>query len=143
MYQVSSVNLTTTPPTPWRARARYSSTLISPLWLLTSIKVFGCTLSVVEGTSVEFVNLAGVTVALFEASEAVELVETVVFSELATVVVAEVDATASELCEAGDVDATGVLAFTTSLVATGAETVELGVAGKAASPPKISAAVTD
>ena len=109
-----------------------------------------------EETSVEFVNLAGVTVALFEASEDVEFVETVVLSELATVVVAEVDATAtvelatevdavtvtvSELCEAGDVDAAGALGFATSLVVVGAETVELGVAGKAASPPKISAAV--
>ncbi len=50
---------------------------------------------------------------------------------------------ASELCGASDVDTAGALAFATSLVAAGAETVELGVAGKAASPPKISAAVTD
>ena len=60
--------------------------------------------------------------------------------ELAT----EVDAVAvaaSELCEAGDVDTAGALAFVTSLEAAGAETVELGVTGKAASPPKISAAV--
>ena len=62
--------------------------------------------------------------------------------ELAT----EVDAVtvavaASELCEAGDVDTAGALGFASSLVAAGAETVELGVTGKAASPPKISAAV--
>ena len=95
---------------------------------------------------------------LFDISELVALVEAVPLSELTTEDVTEVDATAtvelatevdavavaaSELCEAGDVDTAGVLAFGTSLVATeaGAETVELGVTGKAASPPKISAAV--
>ena len=93
---------------------------------------------------------------LFDISELVALVEAVALSELTTEVVTEVDATAtvelatevdtvavvaSELCEAGDVDTAGVLAFGTSLEAAGAETVELGVTGKAASPPKISAAV--
>ena len=93
---------------------------------------------------------------LFDISELVALVEAVPLSELTTEDVTEVDATAtvelatdvdavevaaSELCEAGDVDTTGALAFATSLEAAGAETVELGVTGKAASPPKISAAV--
>ena len=90
----------------------------------------------------EFVNLAGVATALFDVSELVALVEAVALSELTTEDVTEVDAVAaSELCEAGDIDTAGALGFATSLVATGAETVELGVAGKAASPPKISAAV--
>ena len=93
---------------------------------------------------------------LFDISELVALVEAVPLSELTTEDVIEVDATAtvelatevdavavaaSELCEAGDVDTAGALAFVTSLEAAGAETVELGVTGKAASPPKISAAV--
>ena len=93
---------------------------------------------------------------LFDISELVALVEAVALSELTTEDVTEADVTAtvelatdvdavevtaSELCEAGDVDTTGALAFATSLVAAGAETVELGVTGKAASPPKISAAV--
>ena len=93
---------------------------------------------------------------LFDISELVALVEAVPLSELTTEDVTEVDATAtvelatevdavavaaSELCEAGDVDTAGALAFVTSLEAAGAETVELGVTGKAASPPKISAAV--
>ena len=104
----------------------------------------GCTLSVGEGTSVEFVNLAGVATVLFDVSEFVALVEAVALSELTTEDVTEVDAVAaSELCEAGDVDTAGALAFATSLVAAGAETVDLGVTGKAASPPKISAAITD
>ena len=104
----------------------------------------------------EFVNLAGVATALFDVSEFVALVEAVALSELTTEDVTEVDATAtvelatevdatvvtaSELCAASDVDTAEALGFATSLVATGAETVELGVAGKAASPPKISAAV--
>ena len=95
---------------------------------------------------------------LFDISELVALVEAVSLSELTTEDVTEVDATAtvelatevdavavaaSELCEAGDVDTAGALAFATSLVAAGAETVDLGVTGKAASPPKISAAITD
>ena len=114
----------------------------------------GCTLSVGEGTSVEFVNLAGVATVLFDVSEFVALVEAVALSELTTEDVTEVDATAtvelatevdavaaSELCEAGDVDTAGELAFATSLVAAGAETLDLEVAGKAASPPKISAPV--
>ena len=94
---------------------------------------------------------------LFDISELVALVEAVALSELTTEVATEFDVTAtvelatevdtvavaaSELCEAGDVDTAGALAFATSLVAAGAETVELGVTGKAASPPKISAAVT-
>ena len=92
----------------------------------------------------EFVNLAGVATALFDVSELVALVEAVALSELTTEDVTEVDAVAaSELCEAGDIDTAGALAFATSLVATGAETVDLGVTGKAASPPKISAAVAD
>ena len=92
----------------------------------------------------EFVNLAGVATALFDVSELVALVEAVALSELTTEDVTEVDAVAaSELCEAGDVDTAGALAFATSLVAAGAETVDLGVTGKAASPPKISAAITD
>ena len=106
----------------------------------------GCTLSVGEGTSVEFVNLAGVATVLFDVSEFVALVEAVALSELTTEDVTEVNAVAvaaSELCEAGDVDTAGALAFATSLVAAGAETVDLGVTGKAASPPKISAAITD
>ena len=130
--------------------------MISTQWLLTSIKVFGCTLRVGEGTSVEFVNLAGVATVLFDVSEFVALVEAVPLSELTTEVATEFDVAvtvelatevdavavaASELCEAGDVDTAGALAFATSLVAAGAETVELGVTGKAASPPKISAAV--
>ena len=95
---------------------------------------------------------------LFDISELVALVEAVPLSELTTEDVTEVDATAtvelatevdavavtvaaSELCEAGDIDTAGALAFVTSLEAAGAETVELGVTGKAASPPKISAAV--
>ena len=93
---------------------------------------------------------------LFDISELVALVEAVALSELTTEDVTEADVTAtvelatevdtvavaaSELCEAGDVDTAGALAFATSLVAAGAETVELGVTGKAASPPKISAAV--
>ena len=93
---------------------------------------------------------------LFDISELVALVEAVALSELTTEDVTEVDATAtvelatdvdevevtaSELCEAGDVDTARALAFATSLEAAGAETVELGVTGKAASPPKISAAV--
>ena len=102
----------------------------------------GCTLSVGEGTSVEFVNLAGVATVLFDVSEFVALVEAVALSELTTEDVTEVDAVAaSELCEAGDVDTAGELAFATSLVAAGAETLDLEVAGKAASPPKISAPV--
>ncbi len=104
----------------------------------------GCTLSVGEGTSVEFVNLAGVATVLFDVSEFVALVEAVALSELTTEDVTEVNAVAvaaSELCEAGDVDTAGELAFATSLVAAGAETLELEVAGKAASPPKISAPV--
>lgn len=104
----------------------------------------GCTLSVGEGTSVEFVNLAGVATVLFDVSEFVALVEAVALSELTTEDVTEVNAVAvaaSELCEAGDVDTAGALAFATSLVAAGAETVELGVTGKDASPPKISAPV--
>ena len=92
----------------------------------------------------EFVNLAGVATALFDVSEFVALVEAVALSELTTEDVTEVDAVAaSELCEAGDVDTAGALAFTTSLVAVGAETVDLEVTGKAAYPPKISAAVAD
>ena len=94
--------------------------------------------------------------ALLGASEAVECAEAVTLSELAFEVTADVDVTivvelatdvdavavaASELCEAGDVNTAGALAFATSLEAAGAETVELGVTGKAASPPKISAAV--
>ena len=93
---------------------------------------------------------------LFDISELVALVEAVALSELTTEDVTEVDATAtvelatevdavavaaSEFCEAGDVDTAGALAFATSLVAAGAETVELGVTGKDASPPKISAPV--
>ena len=39
------------------------------------------------------------------------------------------------------VDTAGELAFATLLVAAGAETLELEVAGKAAYPPKISAPV--
>ena len=89
----------------------------------------------------EFVNLAGVATALFDVSELVALVEAVTLSELTTEDVTEVDATAtvelatevdaavvtaSELCGASDVDTAGALAFATSLVATGAETVELG-----------------
>ena len=104
----------------------------------------GCTLSVGEGTSVEFVNLAGVATVLFDVSEFVALVETVALSELTTEDVTEVNAVAvaaSELCEAGDVDTAGELAFSTLLVAAGAETLDLEVAGKAASPPKISAPV--
>ena len=92
--------------------------------------------------SVEFVNLAGVATALFDVSEFVALLEAVALSELTTEDVTEVDATAtvelatevddavvtaSELCGASDVDTAGALAFATSLVATGAETVELGV----------------
>ena len=83
---------------------------------------------------------------LFDVSELVALVEADTLSELTTEDVTEVDAvgvTASELCGASDVDTAGALGFATSLVATGAETVELGVTGKAASPPKISAAATD
>ena len=67
----------------------------------------GCTLSVGEGTSVEFVNLAGVATVLFDVSEFVALVEAVALSELTTEDVTEVNAVAvaaSELCEAGDVD---------------------------------------
>lgn len=102
----------------------------------------GCTLSVGEGTSVEFVNLAGVATVLFDVSEFVALVEIVALSELTTEDITKVDAVAaSELCEAGDVDTAGELAFATSLVAAGAETLDLEVAGKAASPPKISAPV--
>ena len=102
----------------------------------------GCTLSVGEGTSVEFVNLAGVATVLFDVSEFVALVEAVALSELTTEDITKVDAVAaSELCEAGDVDTAGELAFATSLVAAGAETLDLEVAGKAASPPKISAPV--
>ena len=91
---------------------------------------------------------------LFDVSEFVALVEAVALSELTTEVATEFDVAAtvelatevdavaaSELCEAGDVDTAGALAFVTSLEAAGAETVELGVTGKAASPPKISAAV--
>lgn len=85
----------------------------------------------------EFVNLAGVATVLFDVSELVALVEADTLSELTTEDVTEVDAVAaSELCEAGDVDTAGALAFATSLVAAGAETVDLGVTGKAASPPK-------
>ena len=77
---------------------------------------------------------------LFDISELVALVEAVALSELTTEDVTEVDATAtvelatevdavavaaSELCEAGDVDTAGELAFATSLVAAGAETLEL------------------
>ena len=63
----------------------------------------GCTLSVGEGTSVEFVNLAGVATVLFDVSEFVALVETVALSELTTEDITKVDAVAaSELCEAGD-----------------------------------------
>ena len=92
----------------------------------------------------EFVNLAGVATVLFDVSELVALVEADTLSELTTEDVTEVDAVAaSELCEAGDVDTAGALAFATSLVAAGAETVDLGVTGKAASQPKISAAATD
>ena len=81
---------------------------------------------------------------LFDVSELVALVEADTLSELTTEDVTEVDAVAaSELCEAGDVDTAGALAFATSLVAAGAKTVDLGVTGKAASPPKISAAATD
>ena len=43
-------------------------------------KSLGCTLSVGEGTSVEFVNLAGVATALFDVSELVALVEAVALS---------------------------------------------------------------
>lgn len=79
---------------------------------------------------------------LFDVSEFVALVETVALSELTTEDITKVDAVAaSELCEAGDVDTAGELAFATSLVAAGAETLDLEVAGKAASPPKISAPV--
>ena len=93
---------------------------------------------------------------LFDISELVSLVEAVPFSELTTKVATEFDVAAtvelasevdavavaaSELCEAGDIDTAGALAFATSLVAAGAKSVELGVTGKAASPPKISAAV--
>ena len=93
---------------------------------------------------------------LFDVSEFVALVEAVPLSELTTEVATEFDVAvtvelatevdavavaASELCEAGDVETAGALAFATSLEAAGAETVELGVTGKAASPPKISAAV--
>ena len=90
----------------------------------------------------EFVNLAGVATVLFDVSELVALVEADTLSELTTEDVTEVDAVAaSELYEAGDVDTAGALAFATSLVAAGAETLDLEVAGKAASPPKISAPV--
>ena len=91
---------------------------------------------------------------LLGASEAVECADAVTLSELTTEVATEFDVAAtvelatevdavaaSELCEAGDVDTAGALAFVTSLEAAGAETVEVGVTGKAASPPKISAAV--
>ena len=66
----------------------------------------------------EFVNLAGVATVLFDVSELVALVEADTLSELTTEDVTEVDAVAaSELCEAGDVDTAGALAFATSLVA--------------------------
>ena len=72
---------------------------------------------------------------LFDVSEFVALVEIVALSELTTEDITKVDAVAASE------DTAGELAFATLLVAAGAETLELEVAGKAASPPKISAPV--